>query len=319
MSSLKFKGVTDYGNSLVSDQITTNLSEWLKWGFLGIGAFTNVRFAASGVYGGQLDKLRLVDDPNYNAGQVWEGFRNNWVYESGVNYGYQPVQISGIFTDSTWRPLNEAGAYSYYINYPLGQVVFNTAIPTNTNVRLEYSYRHVNIQTADVPWFREVMLNSFRPDNQQFLQVGSGAWNVLAQNRIQLPAVIVEAIPQFRFKGAALGGGQNHFHDVLFHVIAENPWERNQIADCIAYQNDSTVAFFDVNEMVAQNRFPLNQYGALQSGATNWPVWIAGTGLGGLHWKTAFLQNTVGMEGPQTPLVFTGIVKTTCEVIIGEI
>ena len=94
----KFSKVSNIGDTLLSSEIENNLKWFLDWSLLGIGGWSNVNIPTSGAYGGTFDKLRLVNDPSYTNGQVWEGARKDWVWETGSSYeGYDPIQISGVY------------------------------------------------------------------------------------------------------------------------------------------------------------------------------------------------------------------------------
>lgn len=142
-SAESFKGVNNLGDSLLSDQLESNLFAWCTWSSLGIGAFANITLPASGAYGGTPSLLRLSEDPNYQSGQVWEGFRKDWVWETGVNYAYQPIRVSGVYVNGTFQPVTGTGTYAHTIDYPAGQVVFNNPISPSSNVQCEFSYRTV--------------------------------------------------------------------------------------------------------------------------------------------------------------------------------
>jgi hypothetical protein len=51
--------------------------------------------------------------------------------------------------------------YAHHYNYPLGRVVFDTAVSTTSAVKLEYSYRNVQTYIADqAPWWDEIQQES---------------------------------------------------------------------------------------------------------------------------------------------------------------
>jgi hypothetical protein len=118
------------------------------------------------------------------------------------------------------------------VDYPNGRVVFDAPVPQTGVVQCEYSYRLFQLYTADAPWWQQLQTDSFRADDPQFLQVGSGAWDVLAQNRVQLPAVVVEAVPR-RPRGYEVGGGETVQQDVLFHVLAEDRFHYKWLHDAL--------------------------------------------------------------------------------------
>ena len=84
--STTFTHVSQVGNTLLNSQLESNLKSFLDWGMLGIGGWFNVNIPTSGAWGGTFDQLRLVDDPSYGEGQVWESARKDWVWENEVPY-----------------------------------------------------------------------------------------------------------------------------------------------------------------------------------------------------------------------------------------
>ena len=85
------KGFDYIGDAGLSEQLKANLIEFFDWALLEKGNFFSVNIPSSGQYGGARHKLRLVDDPNYNSGQVWESYRGNWVWQSGLAFTNQAL------------------------------------------------------------------------------------------------------------------------------------------------------------------------------------------------------------------------------------
>ena len=319
MGITSFTGIQHYGESLLSDQLTSNFVEWTKWCFLGIGAFTNVG-PASGAYGGTYNRLRLSEDPNYVRGRVWEGIRHNWVWESGINYHTQPTRISGVTINGTFYDSSTTGVYAHIVDYPNGQIRFNSPISPSSVVSCNYSYRHVNVYSSESPWFKSLMYHTLRADNPQFLQEGSGQWSFLSQNRVQLPAVIIETVPRFSYIPHELGGGQEIEKDINCLVLTETSWDRNQICDILMYQNENRFALFDRNLMRSQNKFPLNFNGAINPTATTYPEWIRPTGEGGFFWKNIDIVRTVGAPlSLESANLFGGVIRYTANVVMGSL
>lgn len=309
----KLKGINDISESTLCDQLEANLIEFFNWGLLGIGAFFNVTTNLTE------STLRVTEEPRFAKGKVWEPFRNDIIWESGVEYSFQPISISGVYVNNVFYPSSTTGAYSHYVDYNRGRVIFNTAISPSSTVKLEYSYRYFHFTNADVNWFRQVMFESFRIDNNQFFQYGSGVWNVLGENRVQLPAVVVEAVPRRSFQGYQLGGGQEVKQDILFHIFTENPWDRKTILDIISYQNEKTIKGFDKNLVAANNKFVFNDNGSLASGALTYPQIVAPTGEGGCFWKNITFAGVTTQETISMPPLYQAVVRGTFEVILPEI
>jgi len=316
-SYIHFKGTNDYGESLLKEQIAVNVSEWMKFAFLNIGAFTNVTIGSSGAYGGEPARLRPVNIPGRTDGRTWQSHRKDWVWESGIEYHTQPIHISGVFVNGVFQqPTGQ-----YYVDYPNGQVVFNSALPLTSRVELNYSVRAVYVYDANTTWFKEIQVDSQRVDNPQFTQVGSGVWNILAKNRVQLPAIVVEPIENTSYKGMQIGGGQYVYSDVVFHVLAETPSERNNIVDTIGYQNEKTILMYDINSVNRSNGWPLKLNGSLASGAKTYPQMLEVPENGGYEWAGRRCR-FMGMGTsclPPVGNVYIGVAKCACEVGMPEI
>lgn len=290
---MTLRGFTDVGQALLSDQLEANLVEMFNWGLLEKGGFVNVTLPASGVFGGSPSRLRPVQDPYYQDGQLWESYRQDWVHESGINYSRQPIQVSGVYVDGSFKPIGATGTYSFHINYPLGQVLFDTPISPSSVVQCEYSFRQYPFKPGDIEWWQQIQFNSQRVDDGHFLTGGSGSWSILGQNRFQLPAVVVEAVPETRREGYELGASHTCvYQQVYFHVLSETKWDRNWLHDMIGLQFHSIHDMFDKQQMVDRNGFPLNQYGDLQD-TRRYHDWLRPSGTGGFAWGPNMRFNDV--------------------------
>lgn len=305
----KFKSVQQYGDALPSDQLETNLYTFFTWGMLEIGAFSNVNVPTSGFFGGDQSRLRCVEDPYYTKGQVWEGFRQDWVWESGIEYSYQPIRVSGVWVNSGFKPLSGVGPYAHHVNYPLGRIVFDTAINPSSVVQCSFSYRNVHFETGDCPWWRQVQLNSQRVDNPHFLQYASGQWSILGQNRMQLPAVVIETVPTSIRNPFEIGSNvQTVKQDVLFHIVSETPWDRKQLSDIITAQEEKRLNGFDKNLMFDNNVFPLDYRGSPAASGKMYPDLVKPTGDGGCMWRQIrFKEMRTQEQRALAPLYYTTV------------
>ncbi|HAI19830.1 MAG TPA: hypothetical protein DCM10_18510, partial [Xanthomarina gelatinilytica] len=144
--------------------IQDGLVEYFDWALLDVGNYFNVTLGEISPEGHDYSKLRLSSDPNYTNGQVWEGFRKNWVWQSGVSHTPSPMVgddavnpgISGIYVNNQFEPSSGVGQYAHYVDYYNGRVIFDSAISTTSKVQVEYSYKWINVVYANnVPWLRE--------------------------------------------------------------------------------------------------------------------------------------------------------------------
>jgi hypothetical protein len=313
------KGFDRVFDSLLNNELQDNIIEFLDYSLLQKGNYFNVTLAESSPRGNDYSRLRLSSSSQYTSGQAWEGFRNNWVWQSGVNYSPAPITgtdhanpgISGVYVDSAFYPTSSVGTYAHSIDYSNGRVVFNSPIPTGSTVQAEFSYKWINVVYANsVPWLREVQYRSYEP-NSEFLSTVGGAWDKPPEMRLQMPAIAVEIVPKRKMAGYQIGGGQWIVTDVLFHCIAEDEMTRNKLVDIISLQNDKTIYMFDSNSISSSGDFPLDHLGVPNSGAMRYPELVSNHYSKRLRLRDSSVQ---GMEMINSNL-YGGVVKLSAEVI----
>ena len=336
--------INHVGDSTISLLLQDNLIELFDWGLIDGGGFTNISIPTSGNYGGDKHKLRLVDDPRYTKGRVWEGFRSNWVWQSGLACESKPktltklkrdstdyplqIQspgVSGVFVDGVFRPASGVGPYKHHFDYPNGRVVFDTAISTTSSVTAEFSHKWVKVTRANDDFFREVQYRSDRADGD-FTLSGSGDWSQLADTRLQLPAIAVEVVKGRSLKPRALGGLKHYVNtDVLFHVLAEDDYERDKLLDIISLQEDRVLDMFNSDMIGKDNAFPLDYRGMVNGTPKMYPTLVAATGADieaenrGYSWesRTMMLNNArVQASEAISPNLYHGVVRMNTEVIM---
>lgn len=312
MSYLNFKGVNDYGDFTITDEIQYGLQTYFEWGFLNIGAFTNVTINSTEA------TLRPVIHPNYTTVRVWEGFRNNWVWESGISYQVQPIEISGIYLNNTFQPVTGVGTYAFDIDYPNGRIIFDNAISATSTVLCEYSYKRIKFTNSDSVEGRQLHERTLTIDDQ--FMIGSGEKVELDRNKLQLPVVAIETIPRKRFpRGTQLGGGHYLEQSLLFHVFADSPQERNKILDIIVNQHDSSIVIYDMNQLATDNMFPINLDGNIVNQSTRNYNNLVGVGSS-YGYRQGIFKNIESQE--QNILasnLFGGIAKVVIEVGIPNV
>lgn len=256
-----FQSVTNIGEKLLLSTLEDNIKSFLDWGFLNIGGFVNVNIPTSGISGSGFHTLKPVQDPAQSQNTVWESSRKEWVHETGVLYsGMQPINISGIYVNNNLVPApTGSGQYSYRINYPLGQIVFNNPQRVNLNVSLNYSYRYVQVyKSSESVWWKELQQLSYDPnfsnDNKASL--------ITANHRIQMPAIVIEIIPRTVQIPYELGNVKNIIgQDILLHIYTENMIQRNSIIDILLLQKEKQTYLYDINNVIKNNVQPLNHRG----------------------------------------------------------
>lgn len=313
----KLKSAAKIGENQVSNDLEDNLLAYYNWAFLGIGNFVNVDVPTSGAFGGLYSSLRVANDQSYGSGQVWESARKDWVWETGIEYtGTSPLPVTGVIVNGVSYPPSDP-TYGYSINYPLGRIVFDTAIPVSSTVSAKYSYKWVQFYKGDdAPWLEEIQFASFRPDNVQFTQLSAGVWAVGSQHRLQLPCVVVETAPKGNSaRGYQLGDGSLIVsRDVLFHVCAESKRERSRITDIIANNIDKVILMYDVDEIAKNEDYPLDMNGELQ-GSKMYPQLVQEYVTRQCWMKKAVLSDI----RTYSPYFHFSTIRVTCEVILSDV
>ncbi len=279
----KFAGVKNYGDPLFSDTLESSVHMFMQAAFLNIGAFTNINIPTGtyptgiGSHSFEPYKLRLSRDPRYSSGKAWEGIRSDWVWESGVDYTSQPIAISGVFVNNTYYPNTTVGVSGFKINYPEGKIIFNTAIPATSIVKCAHSYRNVRLASSDTNWFQQIQFDSFNGNDVQFSQKGSGTWDVLAINRIQLPAIVFESLPSVNMKPYELGSiNRTHYQDMYMHILAETSWDRKQLHDIVANQYQKRILLINKKKLLEDSKYPLNFDGTIAASGISYDQMLSG-------------------------------------------
>lgn len=273
-TDLKFKSVTSITNDFLLNILEANFKMFLDWSFLHIGAWFDAQIPLGGTIYSQENpqyKLLLVDDPSFNPGQVWQGIRKDWVWETGVVCtGGNPVSISGVYLDDVFTT---AENLTFMINYPLGRIVFEESMQGDVEVAVNHSYRHVQIYRAnDSPWFNIIQYASYQNDNPDIVRMSEGEWSIGGNHRIQLPAIIIESVPRSRSRPYEIGSKALIVdQDMCFHVLAETKNERNKIMDILRLQQDLHMSLFDTNLLSRDDNFPLDYNGSLKLEALMYP------------------------------------------------
>ena len=317
--SFHLKGFNSVKDTTLNNEIQDNMVEFFDWALLKKGNYFNVTLGETAPNGYDYSKLRLSSDERFTAGTCWEGVRNNWVWQSGVNYSPAPLVgtnntkpgISGVYVDDTFYPTTTTGDYAHHVDYFNGRVLFDSPIPTGSKVQVEHSYKWINIVYANsVPWLREVQYRSY-DINGEFFQAAKGDWDMPPEARLQLPAIAIEIVPRRTITGYQLGGGSYVDTDVLFHCLAEDEMTRNKLVDIVSLQNDKTFYAFNSNSIAASGDFPLDYKGSPVSGAMNFEELVLKHYGPDIRLKNSSVQ---GMDVINSNFC-AGIVKLTAEVI----
>ena len=320
------KGFTTVHQSTTNNDIQDNLVDYFDWGLLEKNNYFNSALGELSPESMDYSRLRVSKSDNFTSGQAWEGFRKNWVWQSGisgVDGHHNPLVgdnntkpgLSGVWVDDTFHPSNTTGDYAHHIDYFNGRVVFDSAIPTGSKVQAEHSYKYINVIYANnLPWIQELQAKSLAMA-ANFLTNDKGDVNVPQEAKMQLPLIAVEVVPTRTFQGYQLGGGQWIRQDVVFHCIAEDEVTRNKLIDIVSLQNDKTICLFDSNRINSDSKFPIDYRGTPVSGALRYPDLVEAY-YGG---KLRITKSTVQQMQMIDSNIFGGVVRMTADLIKSNI
>ena len=291
-----FNTVKHIGERSAIASLEDNIKSFLDWGFLNIGGFVNASIPTVGSNPATL--LKPVSYAPKPPNTVWETTRKDWVYESNINYtNSQPINISGIYINSSFSPAivlsdDIVGLSNslYSINYPLGQIIFNSSQPSNYNIRLNYSYRYVQVyRSIDSASWNEIQKLAYNTH-----KVADGDKKLFSDHKIQMPAIMIETIPRMSQTPYQLGSVKNIItQDVLLHVFTETPIERANLTDILVLQKDKDSFLYDINKLVKDNKQPLNSDGSKNINGLNYGQILANK----QYLKNAFyIENAIFSE-----------------------
>lgn len=316
---LNLKGFDSVFDNTLNNELQDNIVEFLEWSLLEKGNYMNVNLGELSPEGVDYSKLRISSNDSFPSGKAWEGFRQNWIWQSGVSYNPAPIVgnnnaipgISGVYVNNVFYPSNTTGTYAHKVDYYNGRIIFNNPIPVNSTVKAEYSYRYINIVYANsLPWLAEVQYSSLDL-GADFNTLNKGTYDLPTEARVQLPSIAVEIVPRRQLRGYQLGGGQFVETDVLFHCLAEDEYTRNKLVDIISLQNDKTIYMFNSNEIAKSGTFPLDYHGCPVSGALRYPDLVENYYRGSLRLKNSNVQSMKLVNSN----FYAGIVRLTLETI----
>jgi hypothetical protein len=257
------------------DSITIDYSQHNKYdnSFYYKIEYTDTYTPPASLYGDLPYQLKTTEVNGYKIGQVWQAFKKDWVWETGVEYypdpkycdNFSPINISGIYVNNNFLPGPTGVANSgYHINYPLGQIIFDKAIPKTSKVELNYSYRWCQVykSSSDSSW-KELQELTYSP-NPSLNQTSAGDYSISANHRVQMPCIIIEPSSRTSSKPYQLGDySQYQSQDFLLHIFTENSVDKNRICDIIRLQKDQIISLYDINKVVNSGVQPLNYNGSV--------------------------------------------------------
>jgi hypothetical protein len=310
---LTLKGITDVNKSLLLESIVQGVKAFFEWGLLSAGGYATVSVGTPGTNDPYADEvLHPVHQEGIADNRIWEAIHPDWIYETGFT-SPAPTVPNGVYVGGTLYPTSTTtGTYKHYMDFPNGRVIFDSSISATSVVEVAYSYKWLHFYDQEVPWFKDVVFDPLvitddpakMPDFNKLLK----------DNRITLPAVIIEPVMTRRLRGVMLGSGAQWVEqDILFHILAERSDDRNNIMDIISLQKDKTFFLFDVNARREASDYPLDWRGSPTGTGKMYPGLVA-MPPSGYRSKQCYFSRMVPSDVSLRLPMFRGIVRATLEV-----
>lgn len=305
------KGFESISQTDLQTVIESNLIAFFDWGFLDKGAFSNVSMSQIDIRGSNRSTLQKVNDVNYGSNRVYATFHQNLVWESGLTTSSQPISISGVYVNGSFKTPTTSG-FQHRIDYPNGLVIFDTARPNNAEIKMAFSYKNFLITKAEaVPILKEVQTRAFDLTAPGYSSTSSGDWSRDPQARVQMPIVAIEVSPRVTLEPTELGNTAHWCKtDVLCHVFAENDEMVKKLSWVLASQKEKTIFLYDVDMAVESGVLPLNERGSYVPGGLTYPDLIESYKYNKLFFADASIQGPYRLGN-----VYHGIVRFKTEVM----
>ena len=260
-----FMGVDNIGSTMFLNELENNYKSFLDWGFLNIGGFTNVEKPTQNISYFNLNFLKTTTDNNNLENRVWQAPRKDWVHESGIVFsGVSPINVSGVYVNNTLYPApTGSGSLTYSINYPEGKILFNSMVAASSLVEVEYSYKNIQVyKMEEFPYWKEIQYRSLENKTGMSLS-DKGDFAINSENRVQLPAVVIESVARSESKPFRLGDKSLIIEqDILLHILSDNPRDKNNIVDILRLQEDREIWLYNTNEVIKSGLYSLNYNGS---------------------------------------------------------
>jgi hypothetical protein len=253
-----FQGLNSISEDMLLNILEANFKSFFDWAFLNLGAWFDAEINEYTINSSTVQQSQLfpVVDESYADGQVWQGIRKDWVYETGCNPSNSPISITQLTVDGTAMPYPGGG---FSVNYPDGRVVFDSPVGVGSTVLMEYSYRNIQVYRAsDAPWFSEIQYNTYDNSNLDILRMEDGNWSIGGNQRVQLPAIVIDPISRSNSTPYQIGSRELVVsQDIGFYVLAETKNERNKLLDILRLQQGVTINLYDTNSVSQAEVYPL--------------------------------------------------------------
>ncbi|MCI0561568.1 MAG: hypothetical protein MN733_24025, partial [Nitrososphaera sp.] len=249
----------------------------------------------------QYDVLYPVDSGTTQ--HVWQGYRKNWVSESGAVSVYDgtwatPIIASGVYINGNFhQPRVFDGTSGIAIDRRNGRVIIESGIPAGYAVVAPHSVKEVWVDTIS----RDLISNQITAvDNTKRVIVNNAPSGEISQ----VPMVLMEIADMGSPNGLQLGAGIIYRPTVNLHVVAGTRYDKDEIVDALMRRVYNTMLMVDLDRAETSGALftfygnyssGYKTYGELQTLFFDRNAFIGGVSL--------VANNDIAQEGYYTALV----------------
>jgi hypothetical protein len=305
----RFQHVGSFTDQLILNALEINLKMFLDHSFLTIGSWSDVDINQTNLITSSLCKLEADEDPAFKRGRSWVSARKEWVYDNSIEYNEKnPIDIQNIQVN------NNTISSGYYIDYINGRIIFNEPKSPQTTIKASFSYRNIQIhRSSECNWWQ--IIESGIIDPKEMKSTGFGQWTIGPYHRVQMPCIVIDAVPRARSLPYELGSKSLKIEqDILFNILAEDKNTRNQLIDIIRLQQDNTIWLFDINKAAQDSKLPLDHKGSINpTGLTYLEL------INEYKWAKTYIKNIVLSEASSINGIYEGVARATFEIIFDSL
>ena len=245
------------------NRIYDNLKLFLDDFFISRGFFDTVASGETNYNGvNQSQLLPVQNDPLYplDSGSVvhiWQGYRRNWVSESGVQQVHPnvtgPILSSGVYINGVFfgpQPFNSGAGEGVAIDRLNGRVIIESGLPATSTVEVEHSYKEVWVDTIS----RDMITNQITAIDNDRRVIVNNLPSTPSGEMGQLPMVLMEIRDLDNPQGLQLGGGIIFRPSINLHVVSNDRYSKDEIIDALTLRAYNTVKMIDL-DAAPQERF----------------------------------------------------------------
>jgi hypothetical protein len=262
-----------YGSKTLTQTLRENLVGMLRYGLLEIGAYYNITLGLTNQHGDDLSRYRPVSYPGTTGIRVFQGFKADAVWESGITVQStgisQPIAITGIVVNNTFAATGSTVlGTTYYLDYPNNRVVFAAPVPSGTKVQVPHSVRAVSVYDTVGDVYRKLVSDWVAQPSGT-----SASTDYSIEEKAYLPAVFVRIDGYSDSVGHELGSRTKRSKaNITIDTISTNDFDGERLLDICYGLETRTMRLFDVDTVPK----PLDYRGALKPDAITYPAMISG-------------------------------------------